>query len=51
MLLLGLLLLLLGWLLGIGILWILGVILLVTGLVLFLVGHFGSGVGGRRYWY
>ena len=46
----GLILLLLGWLLGIGILYTLGVILLVVGLILLLLGFAGHPVGGRR-WY
>jgi hypothetical protein len=37
---------LIGWLTGIGILYVLGAILAVIGLVLLLIG----GVGGRR-WY
>lgn len=51
MLLLGLLLLLIGWFLGISILWILGVVLLIAGVALLLLGHFHGPVGGRRYWW
>lgn len=51
MIVLGLILLLLGYLLGIGILSTIGVILLVVGLVLFLLGSAGRPIGGRRYWY
>ena len=51
MIILGLILALLGWFLGISILWIIGVILLVVGLILLLVGSIGHPVGGRRYWY
>ncbi|HET7518704.1 MAG TPA: hypothetical protein VFN05_13635 [Actinomycetes bacterium] len=51
MLILGLVLLLLGWLLGIGILTTIGIILLVIGAVLLILGSTGRPVGGRRYWY
>lgn len=51
MIVLGVILLLIGWLTGLGILETLGVILLVVGLVLLLIGSVGPGVGGRRwYW-
>jgi hypothetical protein len=51
MIILGLILLLLGFLLGIYILWILGLVLLVIGLVLFAAGIAGHELGGRRhYW-
>ncbi|HET6812695.1 MAG TPA: hypothetical protein VFJ69_01610 [Actinomycetota bacterium] len=51
MLILGLILLLLGWLTGIGILTTLGIILLVIGAVLWILGAMGRPVGGRRYWW
>jgi len=51
MILLGVLLLVLGYLLGIGILWILGIVLLVLGAVLFVAGGAGYPVGGRRHWF
>jgi hypothetical protein len=48
---LGVILLLLGLLLDIGILWTLGIILLVVGVVLLILGSIGRAVGGRRhYW-
>jgi hypothetical protein len=51
MIILGIALLLLGFLLGIGILWTLGIIILVIGLILLLVGYAGHPVGGRpHYW-
>jgi membrane-bound ClpP family serine protease len=50
-LILGLILLLIGWLTGIGILTTLGIILLVIGAVLWTRGSTGRPVGGRRYWY
>ena len=51
MLILGLILLLLGWLTGIGILTTLGIILLAIGAVLWILGAVGRPVGGRRYWW
>ena len=51
MIILGLVLLLLGFLLKISILWTIGIILVVIGAVLFLLGSTGRAVGGRRhYW-
>jgi hypothetical protein len=50
-LILGLLLLLLGWLTDIGILTTLGIILLAIGAVLWILGAMGRPVGGRRYWW
>jgi hypothetical protein len=48
---LGLILLILGFVLNISILWTLGIILLVVGAVLYLMGSRGRLVGGRRhYW-
>ncbi len=51
MIILGLVLLLLGFLLKISILWTIGIILIVIGAVLYLLGSTGRAVGGRRhYW-
>ena len=51
MILLGLLLLVLGIVLGIGILYTIGVVLIVIGAVLWVMGSMQRGVGGRRhYW-
>jgi hypothetical protein len=51
MVILGLVLLIVGFLLGIPVLWSIGVIVLVIGLVLFLLGSMGREVAGRRhYW-
>jgi hypothetical protein len=48
---LGLILLLLGMFLDIGILWTIGVVLLIVGAVLWILGAMGRAVGGRRhYW-
>ncbi len=51
MILLGLILLLLGFLLGIGILWTIGIVLIIIGAVLWVLGSMDRAVGGRRhYW-
>jgi hypothetical protein len=51
MIVLGLILLLLGLLLGIGILYTIGIVLIVVGAVLWLLGSMDRAVGGRRhYW-
>jgi hypothetical protein len=48
---LGIILLILGWLVGIEILWTLGIILIVVGAVLYLLGAVGRPFGPRRhYW-
>jgi hypothetical protein len=51
MLILGLICLILGFLLGINILWTIGIILLVVGAVLLLLGSIGRPVAGRRWYY
>lgn len=48
---LGLILLLLGFLLKISILWTIGIVVLVIGVVLFVLGSMGRAVGGRRHYY
>ncbi|HEY1761915.1 MAG TPA: DUF6131 family protein [Acidimicrobiales bacterium] len=48
---LGVVFLVLGFLLGVPILWTLGVILLVIGAVLWLMGAVGHEIGGRRHYY
>jgi hypothetical protein len=50
MLILGVILLVLGWALGIGLLTTLGIILAVIGAVLLVLGGMGHPVGGRT-WY
>jgi uncharacterized protein DUF6131 len=51
MILLGLILLIVGFLAHIAILWTIGIIVLAVGLILLLLGSIGRGVGGRRhYW-
>ncbi|MER7841865.1 DUF6131 family protein [Streptomyces sp. NPDC096040] len=48
---LGVILLIVGFLTGIGILWTIGIVLLVIGLILWILGSVGHAVGGRRhYW-
>lgn len=51
MIILGLVLLLLGFVLGVPALWTIGMILLVIGLVLALAGAAGREIGGRRHYY
>jgi Flp pilus assembly protein protease CpaA len=48
---LGIVLLIIGFLTGISIVWTLGIIALVLGLILFLLGAVGRPLGGRRHWY
>jgi hypothetical protein len=48
---LGLILAVVGWLIGLGILVTLGIILIVVGLILMLLGGTGHAIGGRRHWY
>jgi VIT1/CCC1 family predicted Fe2+/Mn2+ transporter len=48
---LGVVFLLLGFLLGVPVLWTLGVILIVVGAVLWLMGAVGREIGGRRHYY
>jgi len=51
MIIIGLILLLIGFLAKIAIVWTIGIVVLVAGLVLLLLGSIGRGVGGRRhYW-
>jgi hypothetical protein len=48
---LGLVLLILGFLLGVNILWTIGIILLVIGVILAVLGSMDRAVGGRRHYY
>jgi hypothetical protein len=51
MIILGLILLIVGFIAKITILWTIGIIVLVIGLILLLLGSTGRAVGGRRhYW-
>ena len=51
MFILGVVLIVIGALLNIGILYTLGAILAIIGLVLWVLGAAGSSVGGRRHYY
>lgn len=51
MVILGLVLVLIAYLVGIPIFYTIGVILLVVGLILILAGAAGHPVGGRAYWW
>jgi hypothetical protein len=48
---LGIILMIIGFAAGIPFLWTVGVILLVIGLVLLVLGSLGHAVGGRRHYY
>jgi uncharacterized membrane protein HdeD (DUF308 family) len=48
---LGIVLLLLGFLTKVPILWTLGIVLVVVGAILAVVGTAGREIGGRRHWY
>jgi hypothetical protein len=48
---LGLILLVVGYLIGIGVLVTLGWILVAIGLILLILGTVGHPVGGRPYWF
>jgi hypothetical protein len=51
MIIIGMVLLILGFLLKVAILWSIGILVLVVGLILALLGAVGHAVGGRRhYW-
>jgi hypothetical protein len=51
MIILGILLLLVGFIAHIPILWTIGIVVLVIGLVLMLLGSTGRAVGGRHHYY
>ncbi|MBT2274431.1 DUF6131 family protein [Rhodococcus qingshengii] len=51
MIILGIVLLVVGFVAGISILWTIGIILVVVGVVLFALGAAGHAVGGRRHYY
>jgi hypothetical protein len=51
MIIIGLVLLLIGFLVKVAIVWTIGIVVLVVGLILVLLGSVGHAVGGRRhYW-
>jgi hypothetical protein len=51
MIVLGVILMIIGFVAGIPILWTIGIILAVIGVVLALMGSAGRAVGGRRHYY
>ncbi len=51
MIILGIILLLVGFLAKIAILWTIGIVVLVIGLILLVLGMAGRAVGGRRHYY
>ena len=51
MIVLGVVLLLIGFLFSVPIIWTLGILAIVIGAVLALVGVAGREIGGRRHWY
>jgi hypothetical protein len=51
MIILGIILLIIGWIAGIAILTTIGVILVVIGVVLWILGAMGHAVGGRKHYY
>jgi hypothetical protein len=48
---LGILLLIIGFVTGIAILWTLGIVVVIIGVILALLGMAGHAVGGRRHYY
>jgi hypothetical protein len=51
MIVIGIILLIIGFLTGISILWTIGIIVIVLGLIAMLLGATGHAIGGRRhYW-
>jgi hypothetical protein len=51
MIVLGIILLLIGFIAKIAILWSIGILLVLIGLVLVVLGAMGRAVGGRRHYY
>lgn len=51
MIVLGLILLIVGYLLHISILWTIGIIVLIVWIIFLVLGQMGRAVGGRKYWY
>ena len=51
MIILGIVLLIVGFVVSIPILWTIGIILVVVGAVLWILGATGRAIGGRKYWY
>ena len=51
MIILGIVLLIIGFIAKVAIIWTLGIIVVVVGAILALLGVAGREVGGRRHWY
>ncbi len=51
MIILGIILLLIGFIAKITVLWSIGIILVIVGVVLAVLGSMGRAVGGRRHYY
>jgi Family of unknown function (DUF6131) len=51
MIVLGIILLIIGFIAKVAIIWTLGIIVVVIGAVLALLGFAGREIGGRRHWY
>ncbi len=51
MIILGLILLIIGFIAHIPVLWTIGIILIVVGAVLAVLGATGRAIGGRKHWY
>ena len=51
MIVLGIILLIIGFIAKVPIIWTLGIIIVVIGAVLALLGFAGREIGGRRHWY
>jgi Family of unknown function (DUF6131) len=51
MIVLGIVLLIIGFIAKVGIIWTIGIILIVIGAILAALGMAGREIGGRRHWY
>jgi hypothetical protein len=51
MIILGVILLIIGFVTGVAIIWTLGIIVVIAGAILALLGMAGHAVGGRRHYY
>jgi len=51
MILVGLILLIIGFIIGSSILWIIGLVLVAIGAILWIMGAIGREVGGRRHYF
>lgn len=51
MIILGIILLVIGFIASIPVLWTIGIILVVIGAILAVLGATGRAVGGRKHWY